>query len=123
MGILQQIQLTQILDLKWSQDLPSSDESLGYCLSIQKRKRTRTKLSDSQVTLMQTWASAREPVVCVDHPKQIRKHNQILTTRSSFPNSNHFTPYHLGAEVPGLLKQTNYSARHTPDLGVSSATN
>ncbi|KAK0120267.1 hypothetical protein ONS95_011673 [Cadophora gregata] len=64
-GMLQQIQLTQILDLKWSQDLPSSGESLGYCLSIQKRKRTRTKLSHTQVTMMQTWAAARKSSVMI----------------------------------------------------------
>ena len=40
MGILQQIRMTQILDLKWSQDLPSSGESLGYLLSLDPETQT-----------------------------------------------------------------------------------
>lgn len=110
-GILQQIQLTQILDLKWSQDLPSSGESLGYCLSIQKRKRTRTKPSDTQVTLMQTWASARKSSVMIIQSKSASTTKDLLIDLVSLIRTT-------SHPIIWALRFPNYSSRKITRLDI-----
>jgi hypothetical protein len=54
---INQIKLNQILDLSFMVRLPSSNESLNYCQTMQQRRRGRTKMLLPDTTQMQKWSS------------------------------------------------------------------
>jgi hypothetical protein len=75
---LQQIQLNQVLSVQWLENLPSSGESLQYCFSLQQRKRTRTKLSITEASEMQTWASQQRSSIMIVQSKSPNTTKDIL---------------------------------------------
>ncbi|KAH7346226.1 hypothetical protein BKA65DRAFT_551153 [Rhexocercosporidium sp. MPI-PUGE-AT-0058] len=103
-AMLQQIQLAQILELKWLKDLPSSGESLGYCLSIQKRKRSRTKLSESQVKMMKSWSSAQKSSVIIIQSKSANTTKDMLIDLVALIHST-------SHPIIWALRFANYSSR------------
>lgn len=76
--MLQNLQLNQILSLQWLQSLPTSGESLGYCLSLQQRGKTSTKLSAMQITAMEQWAYKQKSSVMILKSKSASKTKHLL---------------------------------------------
>jgi Tfp pilus assembly protein PilO len=63
------IQLGQILDMSFAANLPASGECLGFCQSMAKRRRSRTRLLLPNTAQLQRWS---------DHPR-----SSFLITESS----------------------------------------
>lgn len=75
---LQQVQLNNVLSVKWLQDLPSSGESLEYCFSLQQRKKINTKLSAKEALAMKTWASEQKSSIMIIHSKSASTTKDVL---------------------------------------------
>jgi hypothetical protein len=67
-----------MFSIQWFESLPSSGESLAYCLSIQQRGRAHTKLSTAQISAMEQWAYEQKSSVMILKSKSACKTKHLL---------------------------------------------